>query len=86
MKALSWLYLLPIEQDMGDASVPTQLPRSPRPYLSFGLDPYATFVHQVDLLLNDLLSVLVVLHGFPVKVEVFGINGLFVKHLIEFGA
>ncbi len=71
---------------MGDASVPTQLPRSPRPYLSLGFDPDTAFVHQVDLLLDDLLSVLGVLHGFAVKVEVFRVNGLFVEYLVEFGA
>ncbi len=53
-------------------------------YLSLGFDPDAAFMHQVDLLLNDLFTVLGVLHGFAIKVEVFGINRLFVEYLIEF--
>ena len=55
-------------------------------YLSLRFDPDAAFMHQVDLFLNDLFTVLVVLHGFAVKVEVFGINRLFVEHLVKFGA
>src|SRR6266851_5519376 len=61
-------------------------PTSPPNCLSLRLHPDVAFVHQVDLLLNDLFTVLVVLHGFAVKVEVFGINRLFVEHLVEFGA
>ena len=54
--------------------------------LAFGLDPDATFVHQLNLFLNDLLPVLVVLHGFAVEVEIFRIDWLFVEHLVEFSA
>jgi len=54
--------------------------------LPIGFDPNTAFMHQVDLLLNDLFTVLGVLHGFAVKVEVFRVNGLFVEYLVEFGA
>src|SRR5258708_18234062 len=54
--------------------------------LSLGFDPDAAFVHEVDLLLNDFLTVLGVLYWCAFEVEVFGINGLLVEELVEFGA
>jgi hypothetical protein len=54
--------------------------------LPLGFDPDAAFVHQVNLLLNNLLTVFSMLHGFTIQVQVLWIDGLFIKHLVEFGA
>src|SRR3990170_8068375 len=48
--------------------------------------PDAAVVHQADLLLDDLLPVLGVLHGRPLQVEVLRVDRLLVHDLVELGA
>ena len=43
-------------------------------------------MHQVNLLLNNLLPVFSMLHGLTIEVEVLGIDRLLVEQLVEFGA
>jgi hypothetical protein len=50
--------------------------------LSLRLYPDTPFVHQVDLLLNDLLPVLSMLHRLAIQVQILRINRLFVNNLI----
>jgi hypothetical protein len=54
--------------------------------LPLGLDPDTALVHQVNLLLNDLFTILGVLHRFTIQIKILGINGLLIEQLVEFGA
>src|SRR3989337_2254221 len=50
------------------------------------LGPDAALVHQGDLLLDDLLAVLGVLHRGALEVEVLGVDRLLVQDLVQLGA
>src|SRR6266516_192823 len=52
--------------------------------LSLWLHPDTSLVHQVNLFLNDLLSVLSMLHRLAIQVQILRINRLFVEQLVEF--
>jgi hypothetical protein len=43
-------------------------------------------VHEADLAPDDLLAILLVLHGLALEVEVLGIDGLLVEELVELGS
>src|SRR5437879_5205064 len=55
-------------------------------YLSFWFDPNPALVHQVNLLLNDLLMVFSVLHRLTIQIQILGIDRLLINYLVEFGA
>src|SRR5262245_33150904 len=53
--------------------------------LSIGLGPDSPVVHEPDLPADDLLAVLLVLHGLALEVEVLGVDRLLVDDLVELG-
>src|SRR5216683_2986854 len=74
-----------------DKYTPGSVPTDPGVYLScfclsFWFDPDTAFVHQVNLLLNDLLMVFSVFHGLTIQVEILGVDRLLINDLVEFGA
>src|SRR5712691_4757837 len=54
-------------------------------YLSLRFDPDTTFMHQIDLSLNHLLSIFSMLHWFAVQIEILRVDGLLIEQLVEFG-
>src|ERR1700730_6747134 len=48
--------------------------------------PDAALMHQRDLLLDDLLAILAMLHRLALEVQVLRINRFLVKHLVKLGA
>src|SRR5438093_4210448 len=54
--------------------------------LPLRLLPDAAVVHEPDLAPDDLLAILLVLHGRAVEVEVLRVDRLLVEELVELGA